>query len=499
MNFFSVKFFNKNICIILITICVLLDGKIVKAQSKNPYYEFRGVWVATVINLDWPSYKGMSVDSIKMEFVSLANMHQRNGMNALIVQVRPSADAFYNSKYELWSEYLTGVQGNAPANNFDPLSFMIDETHKRGMEFHAWLNPYRAVFKNSESSIAANHITKTKPEWFLNYDGKKFFNPALKEVRNYFTEIVDDILKKYNVDGIHIDDYFYPYPNKKAGEFPDEKFYREFGNSLSKDDWRRSNCDSIIYQIYKIITNQPKRVKFGISPFGVWRNLSQDTRGSNTKAGITNYDDLYANILLWLQKGWVDYIAPQLYWERNHHLCDYDVLLNWWNNNTYGKHLYVGHAPYRAGSTKGWKDKNELPSQIKLMRSCDNTQGSVYFSSKSFNNNPNGWNDSLQNNYYNLPAIVPPMHWIDSKIPQAPSLKKLTNTSYEIINSDSLLVNRYGIFVGSSIEKAQLKKIVYTHQLNQLNTDDLLNDLNQKIFIASISCGNNLSSFVEIK
>jgi uncharacterized lipoprotein YddW (UPF0748 family) len=497
-NTFS-SFFKKTHLFILLN-CFLLSGSKAQVNNKSLIYEFRGVWVATVINLDWPSSKGMNVDSQKAEFIKLADMHQKNGMNALIVQVRPSADAFYNSTYELWSEYLTGVQGLAPRPYYDPLVFMIEEAHKRGMEFHAWLNPYRAVFKNGESSVSPNHITKQKPEWFLNYDGKKFFNPALQEVRDYFLSIVDDIVKRYDVDGIHIDDYFYPYPNKKSTDFLDEKFYKKMGNGLSKADWRRSNCDSIIYQIYKTINAQPRRVKFGISPFGVWRNQSQDSRGSLSKAGITNYDDLYANILLWLEKGWVDYVAPQLYWERKHHLCDYEVLLDWWNNNTYNKHLYIGHAPYREGTTTGWRDKNELPNQIKLMRSCANTQGSVYFSSKSFNNNPNGWCDSLQNNYYNNPAIVPPMPWIDNAQPPKPIItQKKKTTFYSITCTDTTKANRYAIFIGTSNTNAQLKKIVLAQDFTGFNTDDWLNDMTQKLYIATLSKGNNLSEWVEVK
>lgn len=484
--------------IIQFFICLFLLCYSSYAQ-QNPTFEFRGVWVASVLNTDFPSEKNLTTEQQKAEFIQLADLHKKNGMNALIVQVRPAADALYNSPYEPWSEYLTGTQGVAPNPYYDPLQFMIEETHKRGMEFHAWLNPYRAVFKIGESSIAANHITKTKPEWFLSYDGKKYFNPALQEVRDHFTKIVTDIITRYNVDGIHIDDYFYPYPDKKNSDFPDNKFYRESNTTLSKADWRRSNCDSIIFQLWRTINAQPRRVKFGISPFGVWRNITQDPYGSNTKAGINNFDDLYANIILWLKNGWMDYCVPQLYWERKHTLCDYDVLLDWWNRYTFGRHLYIGQAPYRAGTNKAWKDKEELPNQIKILRTCSATQGSVYFSSKSFNNNPNGWNDSLQNNYYNTPAIVPPMPWIDDVKPAEPLVISKNDNTFSITYKGKKQIKNYALFTGLNENAATLKQLILVNDIDEINVDELLKDKFTKLFIASVSVNNNISELVEIR
>ena len=477
----------------------LLNNNAIAQAPQNPTFEFRAVWVASVNNCDWPSSKGLSTEEQKAEFIQLAEMHKKNGMNALIVQVRPAADALYNSPYEPWSEYLSGFQGVAPNPYYDPLQFMIDETHKRGMEFHAWLNPYRAVFNIKESSVANNHITKTKPEWFLNYDGKKYFNPALQDVRDYFIKIVTDIITRYAVDGIHIDDYFYPYPDKKNTPFPDEKYYKLYGNNLSKNDWRRSNCDSIIKQLYTAINTLPRRVKFGISPFGVWRNKTDDINGSDTRAGVTNYDVLYANIVLWLKKGWMDYCVPQLYWERKHNLCDYDVLLDWWNRNTFGRHLFIGLAPYRAGTTKGWKDKNELPQQIKNLRACTATQGSIFFSSKSFNNNPNGWNDSLQQNYYSTPAIVPPMPWIDNEKPTPPIVISKNDNTFSITYKGKKEIKNYALFSGLNAKEATLKKLILVTDIDEINLADLLNDLFTKVFIASVSINNNMSELVEVK
>jgi uncharacterized lipoprotein YddW (UPF0748 family) len=395
---------------------VLLLLHTISAQAQQP--EFRAAWIATVENIDWPSRKGLSSDEQKKEFINLLEMHQRNGMNAIVMQIRPSADAFYPNPYEPWSEYLTGKQGQAPTPYYDPLQFMIEETHKRGMEFHAWLNPYRAVFNIARSSVAPNHPTKVHPEWFLDYGDatvtKRYYNPGLPQVQNYLTDIIRDLVKRYDVDGVHFDDYFYPY--RIAGkEFPDAKTFQQYGKGMTKDQWRRSNVDSIIVKLHNVIREEKPWVKFGISPFGVWRNKSQDPNGSNTQAGQTNYDDLYADILLWLRKGWIDYVVPQLYWEIGHDKADYATLIDWWSKNSFGRHCYIGLAPYRANSNTAWKDKTQLPRQIQLSRTTPNIQGQVYFSSKSFYNNPNGWNDSLRNNYYKVQVPTPPMPWLPKK------------------------------------------------------------------------------------
>jgi uncharacterized lipoprotein YddW (UPF0748 family) len=274
------------------------------------------------------------------------------------------------------------------------------------------------VFNTAKSSVAPNHITRLHPEWFVNYgDATKttrYFDPGIPAARDFVTSVVRDIVKRYEVDAIHFDDYFYPY--RIAGkEFPDAGSYRQYGKGMNKDDWRRSNVDSIIVQLSKAIKAEKPWVKFGISPFGVWRNSSKDPRGSNTQAGQTNYDDLYADILLWLKEGWIDYVAPQLYWEIGHDKADFAALLEWWSKNTYGKHCYIGLGIYRAGSNTAWRDKTQLPRQIEAIRNTPNMHGAVYFSSKSFVSNPNGWNDSLRNNYYRQPAPVPAMPWLPAK------------------------------------------------------------------------------------
>jgi uncharacterized lipoprotein YddW (UPF0748 family) len=393
---------------IKIPLAFLLLATVFNSRAQSPKEELRAVWVATVNNIDYPSKPTLSADVQRAEFIALANMHQRNGMNALIVQIRPATDAFYPSPLEPWSQWLTGKQGQPPIPYYDPLQFMIEETHKRGMEFHAWMNPYRAVFNISGSSISPSHITRLHPEWFLTYGDKKYFDPGNKDVQAHVTAVVTDVVSRYKVDAIHFDDYFYPY-RISGKEFPDEASYRKYGNNMPKDDWRRSNTDSIIVKLSRTIKKENPACQFGISPFGVWRNASQDPLGSNTKAGQTNYDDLYADILLWLKKGWIDYVTPQLYWEIGHNLADYETLIKWWSQHTYGKLCYIGIGIYRAGSNEAWKDKTQLPRQINMLRNTPNMHGMMFFSSKTFEKNPNGWNDSLRLNYFREPALPPKM------------------------------------------------------------------------------------------
>lgn len=436
------------------------------AQSK---YEFRGVWVATLTNIDWPSQKYLSTEVQRSEFIKLLDMHQRNGMNAVIVQIRPATDAFYPSQYEPWSEWLTGLQGKPPIPFYDPLDFMITETHNRGMEFHAWMNPYRAELNVGRSSISPTHITKLHPDWFLTYGSLRIFDPGNKEVQDYVTNIVRDVVARYDVDAIHFDDYFYPYPI--AGrQFPDTATFNQYGNLLSRGDWRRSNVDSIIIKLSKAIKQENKFCKFGISPFGVWRSTDRDAEGSNTRGALTNYDDLYADILLWLKNKWIDYVAPQLYWESSHRTAPFGLLTDWWAKHSYGRHLYIGHGIYRAFEGQAaWRNAKELPNQIKRIREYPQVHGSVYYSSKIFNRNPNGWNDTLQNNYYKYPAIVPPMPWIDSSKPAMPVLNiKLAAVNYpgqinlDVTNVTQRSVKQYAFYLSQNadLSNAVLVKLI---------------------------------------
>ena len=392
---------------LLISLFFLLSFSRSNAQQDSVKPEFRGVWIATVSNIDWPEKPTVSSEDQKAQFIKLLEMHKRNGINAIVMQIRPATDAFYDSPFEPWSEFLTGTQGQPPVPWYDPLQFMIEECHKRGMEFHAWMNPYRAVFNIFNSSVTATHVTKNHPDWFLNYGDKKYFDPGNREVQQYVNTIVKDVVSRYAVDAIHFDDYFYPYrlPGK---EFPDQETYRKYGNGLSKDAWRRSNVDSVIAMLNRTIKEVNKKCQFGISPFGVWRNADRDPiNGSKTIGAQSNYDDLYADILLWLKKGWIDYVAPQLYWEIGHKHVDYDVLVDWWSKNCYGKNCYIGLGIYRTGSNAAWRDKTQIPRQIEKLRATPNIQGMIFYSSKTFEQNPYGLSDVLRLNYFNVPAPLP--------------------------------------------------------------------------------------------
>lgn len=405
--------------ILIFSLLCLFILKLGYAQS--PKREFRGVWVATVVNIDWPSKAGLSTQQQKDELIKLLDAHEKQGINAIMFQVRPATDAFYAKGSEPWSQYLTGKQGQAPNPFYDPLQFAIEECHKRGMELHAWFNPYRATFDGKEENIAANHITKTKPNWFFKYDGKKLFNPGLPEVRAYITQIILNVVDNYDVDGVHFDDYFYPYAIK--GQFIDDAATFWLHNNGIKDikDWRRYNVDELIHTINDSVHAHKSYVKFGVSPFGIWKNRAQDLEGSKT-AGGDSYFGIYADSRKWVKEGWVDYINPQIYWSFESKPAPYANLVDWWSENTYGRHLYIGHGAYKINATKdiSWRLPKQIGKQIQYNRANPRVQGSVYFSSKSLTKNPLGIADTLTQNYYKYPALPPLMIWLDSVAPNKP-------------------------------------------------------------------------------
>jgi uncharacterized lipoprotein YddW (UPF0748 family) len=391
--------------------------------QTSPKSEFRAVWVATVNNIDWPSNPGLSTEQQKKEAIDILNLHARNGMNAIILQIRPCSDAFYPSDLEPWSRYLTGSPGKAPSPFYDPLQFWITECHKRHMEFHAWLNPFR-VSQNAAEPMASNHIAFQHPEWIVNYGGKLYFDPGLPQTRDFVVKVVNDIVSRYDVDAIHFDDYFYPYPLKE--EFPDESSFAQFNRGFSttqKADWRRDNVDIIIRMLSENIKKTKPWVKFGISPFGVWRNKADDPEGSATTAGTTNYDQLYANILKWQKNGWIDYCLPQLYWQIGHSSVDYLTLAKWWADHAYNRAVYIGNAVYKleANSTiTEWRDPNQLVRQIQVTRQIPQLGGNALYSSVHFKRNLFGFDQTLRDDLYKYPALVPPMPWIDKMPPATP-------------------------------------------------------------------------------
>ena len=369
------------------------DNKIAKERK-----EMRGIWVATVLNIDWPSKKGLSVESQKQEFIKILDNVKEWNMNAVFVQIKPVGDAFYPSKFSPWSEYLTGIQGQNPG--YDPLKFMIEEAHKRNIEFHAWFNPYRLTMLGGIDKLSNDNIGKQRPDWTITYGGKLYLNPGIPEVNDYIVKSIMEVVENYDIDGVHMDDYFYPY--KVKGEiYNDEEQYNKYGsNFLKVDDWRRDNVNKLIEKLYSSIKHKNKNIEFGISPFGVWRNISTDSvRGSNTKAGIQNYDDLYADILYWMKKNWIDYVAPQIYWNQGFKIAEYNTLVDWWSK--YAKetktNLYIGQAAYRI---KDWEKDDELINQIKYNRKSEEVKGSIFFSYSSLVKDPKGILEKIKNDVY---------------------------------------------------------------------------------------------------
>ena len=415
------KMFKNTIYGLLFLIALTPYLSFAQGTSKiAPKREFRGVWVATVANIDWPSKPGLSMDQQKQELIGLLEMHKANGMNAIMLQVRPAADAFYAKSREPWSQWLTGRQGVAPGLDYDPLAFAIKEAHQRGMELHAWFNPYRATTSPS-TVVSADHMTRKRPEWFFTYGGKKQFDPGIPEVREYIIQVILDVVKGYDVDGIHFDDYFYPY--KIAGQkINDEATFSKYANGFTNiNDWRRNNVDLLIKQLDDSIHTHKKYVKFGVSPFGIWKNDNEDVEGSATR-GLSNFHELFADSRKWVKEGWVDYINPQIYFSFSRKVAPFATLVDWWSNNTYGRHLYIGQGAYLVNQKMeaAWRLPEQVPDQIRYLRQNNRVQGSVFFSSKSFSTVARAVGDSLKNDLYKFPALPPQMPWLDDVVPHAP-------------------------------------------------------------------------------
>ena len=376
--------------------------------------EFRGVWIATVGNIDWPSSKNLTSEEQKKEMIKLLDRFKSMNFNAVIFQVRPSADSFYQSRFEPWSYYLNGNNNQAPSPYYDPLAFVVEEAHKRGMELHAWVNPFRAVVNFSEYRSNPFPLTYEKPEWFINYGENKYFDPGIPEVRSYIKNIVTDLVQNYDIDAIHFDDHFYPY--KISGQrFDDDRSFSMFGQELYPDhreDWRRQNVNRTIQDLHRTIKAIKPWVQLGVSPFGVWRNQSADQRGSLTDAGQTNYDDLYADVLLWMRNGWIDYVLPQAYWHIGHEKADFREIVRWWSSNSFGTKLYIGHSLYRLGNSgedRAWSmdGPNQIEQQLQFNSSISQVQGSVFFSARSFDRDPLNINETLTDKYFRYPVLQP--------------------------------------------------------------------------------------------
>ena len=395
--------------ILALFLSLIIISNLSASQRKR---EMRAAWVATVANIDWPSQKNLTSKAQREEMRAMLDGLAKNNINAIVLQIRPTADAFYPSALEPWSHWLTGKQGVKPNPYYDPFQFVIDEAHKRCIEVHVWLNPYRVTNSEKIDVLSKDHLYYKNKDLFVKYGGKHYFDPGLDETREFLNRVVEDVVERYDVDAIHFDDYFYPYRVANE-EFPDEASFRKNPRGFApnqKDDWRRNNVNLVIAELQQTIKSLKPWVEFGISPFGVWRNDTVDPRGSATRAGVQNYDDLYADILKWLKEGTIDYVVPQLYWEIGKKVADYEVLAKWWSENSYGKNLYVGLYASQLGSAEApaaWRKGNELVRQLNMNKQFPQIDGEVYFSAKGFLKNKQNLNDSLQRNHYKYPAICP--------------------------------------------------------------------------------------------
>ena len=437
-----------------------MAGLIASVSAKEyPKREMRAVWIATVENIDWPSTNQLTTDDQKAEMIGLLDSVKAYNMNTIVFQIRPDADALYFSALEPWSEWLTGKQGQAPDPWYDPLQFTIDECRKRGLDIHVWLNPYRAIQNTDKAKPALNHVAVTHPEWMLTYGNKKYFDPGIPAVRNHVASVVSDIVRRYDIDAIHFDDYFYPY--KITGqEFPDDQSFKKYPGDFGpqdKDNWRRNNVDLIIKQLHDSIKSIKPTVEFGISPFGVWRNKKNDPEGSETRAGVSNYDDLYADILKWQREKWIDYVTPQLYWYIGKEVADYAILAKWWAAHSYGCNVYIGQAPYLIrpdAKDQAWRSSDEITKQIALNRTIPEIKGSMYFSAKFMNKNPLSVKENMMKEHYRYPSLTPVNTMVAPVIPAQPGKPILEKDGKNIVLSWGKQENN-SLFVVYQFKKLQ--------------------------------------------
>ncbi len=392
--------------------------------------EFRGVWVAAVDNIDWPSKKGLPPALQKAELIAILDRAAALHLNAVILQVRPSGDALYASKLEPWSEYLTGEQGQAPIPFWDPLAFAVKEAHARGLELHAWFNPYRAKHPSAKGPLARSHIARRHPELVKTYGTQLWMDPGEPAVRAHTLRVVLDVVKRYDIDGVHLDDYFYPYAEKRRNgstEFPDDRSWKRYKRSkgaLDRDDWRRRNVDLLIEALHKEIAKAKPWVKFGVSPFGIWR-----PGFPQTVTGFDAFTKLYADSRKWLHDGWVDYFTPQLYWAIDKDGQRYPELLKWWvEENVEGRHVWAGNYTSRIAARGGccmagnaWRTP-EIVAQVESTRAQRGATGNVHFSMKALLDDVDSVGTVLARGVYAERALVPSSPWLGAKAPAAPKV-----------------------------------------------------------------------------
>ncbi|HET6228526.1 MAG TPA: family 10 glycosylhydrolase [Longimicrobiaceae bacterium] len=399
-------------------------GAATPASPPPVQREFRGVWVASVANIDWPSRPGLSTAEQQDELVRLMDRAAEMRLNAIILQVRPAADALYASPYEPWSDYLTGQMGKAPEPFYDPLAFAVQEAHRRGLELHAWFNPYRAHHPSATGPIAATHVSRTRPDLVRAYGKALWLDPGEKDVQDLSVRVILDVVRRYDIDGVHIDDYFYPYPETDSAgnriDFPDEQSWSKYvagGGTLSRGDWRRHNVDVFVERLNRGIHGVKPWVKFGVSPFGVWRPGSPPQI-----AGFDAYDRIYADSRKWLREGWVDYWTPQLYWQISRGDLSYPVLLRWWSEqNVKRRHLWPGLFTSRTiDTTQTLWPASEIAAQVFVTRGQAGATGHVHFSMKAFLQPRDSLVERLSSDAYAEPALVPETPWLRGRAPGTP-------------------------------------------------------------------------------
>jgi len=388
------------------------------------------MWIASVANIDWPSRTGLSVATQQAEFRAWLDLARQQRHNAVVVQIRPTADAFWPSTLEPWSHWLTGTQGTHPG--YDPLAFMVTEAHARNIEFHAWFNPYRVATHTDLTRLAASHPARRNPNWTFAYNGQRYYNPGIPTVRDFVQDAIMDAVTRYDIDGVHFDDYFYPYP-ASGQAIPDEATYQQYGAGFNTvGDWRRNNVNLLVQELGQRIHTAKPWVKFGISPFGIWRNAATDPLGSPT-SGLQSYDAIYADTRRWVRQGWLDYIAPQLYWHIGFTVADYTKLVTWWSDLVAGTgvQLLVGQATYRAGASgqdAAWQDPAELTDHLFVNREHPQVAGDIQFSAKDIRANRIGAVARLNADHYTRPALIPVIAARGGSAPAAPSITTATRT-----------------------------------------------------------------------
>lgn len=464
------------------------------AQNETHIY-VRGAWLTTLNNIDWPSKKGLNEEELTAELYELLDLYEKTGINSIFFQVRPEGDAFYRSSYEPWSEHITGSRGQVPPGNIDPLQLLIDEAHKRYMEVHAWINPFRALFSPTKEEVQDFLNHQENPDWYVKYGNHLYFDPGVPEVRQYTLEVIKDIVNNYDVDGVHFDDYFYPYPIANR-IFNDQTTYYSLGNGLSLSQWRKANIDDLVFRVHQYLEENHPYIKFGISPFGVWENSSVHPLGSDTQAGITALSSNYADVMAWMKKGWVDYIVPQIYWNIGFKPANFEVLTKWWNQHSYGRHIYVGHSLYKFNQQSTilqWRNGQQILDQFAEIENNENITGSVFFNTTALRKNVVNSTDNIRKYFGKHPAKIAAMPYKKQVIPTPLQNIKCNKAKNGILISWNVKEEPntnfgYGVYIAERKDEKHLLHVVgKLKNAILIPADEFDEDTKYEVYISAIS------------